>query len=65
VGRSTGAPAGGTSGERQEHSHLKAFLEVIIGGSLMMQRYVEDIGRRDHLRLISHSNLFTPTRRTK
>jgi hypothetical protein len=26
----------------------------IIGGSLMVQHYVEDIGRRDHLRLISH-----------
>jgi hypothetical protein len=37
----------------------------IIGGSLMVQHYVEEIGRPDHLRLVSESDVFTPTGRTK
>jgi hypothetical protein len=37
----------------------------IIGGSLMVQHYVEEIGRRDHLKLVSDSDVFTPTGRTK
>jgi len=37
----------------------------IIGGSLMVQHYVEEIAEPDHLRLVSHSDLFTPTGRTK
>ena len=37
----------------------------IIGGSMIVQHYVEDIGEPDHLRLVSHSDLFTPTGRTK
>ena len=37
----------------------------IIGGSLMVQHYTEDISQRDHLRLISNTDLFTPTGRTK
>jgi hypothetical protein len=37
----------------------------IIGGSLMVQHYVEEIGEPDHLRLVSHSDLFTPSGRTK
>ena len=37
----------------------------ILGGSLMVQHYVEELGEPDHLRLVSHSDLFTPTGRTK
>jgi hypothetical protein len=37
----------------------------IIGGSLMVQHYVEEMGRPDHLRLVSDSDVFTPTGRTK
>jgi len=37
----------------------------IIGGSTLVQHYVEEIGERDHLRLVSHSDVFTPTGRTK
>jgi hypothetical protein len=37
----------------------------IIGGSLMVQHYVEEIAEPDHLRLVSHSDVFTPTGRTK
>jgi len=37
----------------------------VIGGSLMVQHYVEEIGDPDHLRLVSHSDLFTPAGRTK
>jgi hypothetical protein len=37
----------------------------VLGGSLMVQHYVEDVGRPDHLRLVSTSDLFTPTGRTK
>jgi hypothetical protein len=37
----------------------------IVGGSMMVQHYVEDIARPDHLRLVSHSDLFTPTGRTR
>ncbi len=37
----------------------------ILGGSLMVQHYVEEIGEPDHLRLVSKSDLCTPTGRTK
>ncbi len=37
----------------------------IIGGSLMVQHYMEEIGEPDHLRLVSNSDLFTHTGRTK
>lgn len=37
----------------------------IIGGGLMVQHYVETLGRRDHLILDSESDVFTPTGRTR
>lgn len=37
----------------------------ILGGSLMVQHYVEEIGERSHLKLVSSSDVFTPTGRTK
>jgi hypothetical protein len=37
----------------------------IIGGSIIVQHYVEEIGEPDHLRLISQSDLFTPSGRSK
>jgi hypothetical protein len=37
----------------------------VIGGSLIVQHYVEEIGQPDHLRLVSDSDVFTPTGRTK
>jgi len=37
----------------------------ILGGSPMVQHYVEEIGQPDHLRLISKSDVFTPTGRIK
>ena len=37
----------------------------IIGGSLMVQHYVEEICERAHLKLVSNSVVFTPTGRTK
>jgi hypothetical protein len=36
----------------------------VIGGSLMVQHYVEDIAEPHHLRLVSHSDVVTPTGRT-
>jgi hypothetical protein len=36
----------------------------VIGGSLMVQHYVEDVAEPDHLRLVSHSDVMTPTGRT-
>jgi hypothetical protein len=36
----------------------------ILGGSLMVQHYVETLGRSDHLVLDSESDVFTPTGRT-
>lgn len=36
----------------------------VIGGSLMVQHYVEKLGRKDHLILESVSDIFTPTGRT-
>jgi hypothetical protein len=35
-----------------------------IGGSLMVQHYVETLGQKDHLILDSNSDVFTPTGRT-
>ena len=37
----------------------------ILGGSLMVQHYVEEVGQPDLLRLVSTSDVFTPTGRTK
>jgi hypothetical protein len=37
----------------------------IIGGSLMVQHYIEEIGQPDHLRLASLSDVFAPAGRTK
>jgi len=37
----------------------------VIGGSMMVQHYLEDVSEPDHLRLVSNSDVFTPTGRTK
>jgi hypothetical protein len=37
----------------------------ILGGSLMVQHYVEEVAEPDHLRLVSNSDVFTPTGRIK
>ena len=37
----------------------------VIGGSLIVQHYVEEIAEPDHLRFVSNSDLFTPSGRTK
>ena|ERR1700731_3839391 len=37
----------------------------ILGGSLVVQYCIEEVARPDHLRLISTSDVFTPTGRTK
>jgi hypothetical protein len=37
----------------------------ILGGSLMVQHYIEELARPDHLRMVSTSDVFTPTGRTK
>jgi hypothetical protein len=36
----------------------------ILGGSTIVQHYVEDLAQPDHLRLVSTSDLFTPAGRT-
>jgi hypothetical protein len=37
----------------------------VIGGSLIVQHYLEEISEPDHLRLVSDSDVFTPNGRTK
>jgi hypothetical protein len=37
----------------------------VLGGSPMVQHYVEDVSKRDHLRLESVSDVFSPTGRIK
>ena len=37
----------------------------VIGGSMMVQHYLEEVSEPDHLRLVSNSDVFTPTGRTK
>ena len=37
----------------------------VIGGSLMVQHYLEEVSKPDHLRLVSNSDVFTPNGRTK
>jgi hypothetical protein len=37
----------------------------VLGGSMIVQHYVEEVGQSDHLRLVSTSDVFTPTGRTK
>ena len=36
----------------------------ILGGSLIVQHYIEEVARPDHLRLVSMSDVFTPAGRT-
>jgi hypothetical protein len=36
----------------------------VLGGSPMVQHYIEEIGKPDHLRLVSNSDVFTQTGRT-
>jgi hypothetical protein len=36
----------------------------VLGGSMIVQHYVEEIGQPDHLRLVSTSDVFTPAGRT-
>jgi hypothetical protein len=33
----------------------------ILGGRLMVEHYIEEVGESDHLRLVSNSDVFTPT----
>jgi hypothetical protein len=37
----------------------------ILGGSPMVQHYLEDVSERHHLRLVSNSDIFAPTGRIK
>jgi hypothetical protein len=37
----------------------------VLGGSPMVQHYVEEVSEPDHLRLVSQSDVFTPTGRIK
>ena len=37
----------------------------MIGGSIVVQHYVEDIAEKSHVRMISHSDVFSPNGRTK
>ncbi|MEJ0091725.1 MAG: hypothetical protein WDM80_18495 [Limisphaerales bacterium] len=37
----------------------------VLGGSLMVQHYIEETSAPDHLRLVSNSDVFTPAGRTK
>jgi hypothetical protein len=37
----------------------------MLGGSLMVQQYVDEFGQGEHLRLLSISDIFTLTGRTK
>lgn len=37
----------------------------VLGGSPMIQHYVEEISKPDHLRLVSESDVFTPTGRIR
>jgi hypothetical protein len=37
----------------------------VLGGSAMVQHYVEEVSEHDHLRLVSNSDVFTPTGRIK
>ena len=36
----------------------------ILGGSLIVEHYIEEVARPDHLRLVSTSDVFTPAGRT-
>jgi hypothetical protein len=37
----------------------------VLGGSPMVQHYLEEVSEREHLRLVSNSDVFTPTGRIK
>jgi hypothetical protein len=54
--------AAGTS-TTQDGRRMSINVEII-GGSMIVQHYVEELGDRDHLTLRSHSDVFTPTGRT-
>jgi hypothetical protein len=48
-----------------EQPLIKEIDVEILGGTLMVQHYIEEIGQPDHLRLVSISHVFTPTGCTK
>jgi hypothetical protein len=55
--------AAGTS-RNQEGKRMSLNVEMI-GGSIVVQHYVEDIAERHHCRVISISDVFAPNGRTK
>ena len=60
------SPAHNACGATRSTDDRRMSINVeILGGSLMVQHYVEEIGKPHHLRLVSNSDLFTPTGRTK
>ena len=60
------SPAHVSAGFTTTHDGKRMSINVeIIGGSLMVQHYVETLGHKDHLILNSESDVFTPTGRTR
>jgi hypothetical protein len=53
------SPAHCSAGATTTHDGRRMSINVeILGGSLMVQHYVEEIGQPDHLRLVSTSDVF-------
>jgi hypothetical protein len=60
------SPAHCSAGSTTTPDGRRMWINVeVLGGSMIVQHYVEEIGQPDHLRLVSASDVFTPTGRTK
>lgn len=60
------SPAHCTAGATMSPDGRRMSINVeIIGGNVMVQHYVEEIGRPDHLKLVSDSDLFLPIGRAR
>src|SRR4029077_19552212 len=60
------SPAHVSAGTTTAPDGLRMSINVeVLGGSAMVQHYVEEIAEPHHLRLVSSSDIFTPTGRTK
>jgi hypothetical protein len=58
------SPAHCTAGTTTAPDGRRMSINVeILGGSVMVQHFVEEVAKPDHLRLVSNSDVFTPTGR--
>lgn len=59
------SPAHFSAGATTAPDGRRMSINVEVIGGIMVQHYIEEIGKPDHLKLVSNSDLFIPTGRTQ